>query len=116
MNTIEGEIRGGHFLSGEFDLPLPGRAEGRVVLGIRPEHVVFHRTPQPGLVPFTLDVVELVQPDTLLFVKKGKPKPVSLVVRIMKDCSDLKPPDPVYLEFPREALHFFDITSGKRLP
>jgi ABC-type sugar transport system ATPase subunit len=116
MNTIEGQISGGVFRVGEFMLPLEGRGDGEIVLGIRPEHIVLQRQSQSGAIPFTLDVIELVQPDTLLFVKKGKKTPVSIVVRVLEDCSDLKPGDTVYLEFPDTALHLFDIASGERLP
>jgi ABC-type sugar transport system ATPase subunit len=116
MNTLEGEISAGYFRAGEFELPASERPEGKIVLGIRPEHIVLHRSPQSGFLPFTLDVVELVQPDTLLFVKKGEKDSVAMVVRVLEECSDLKPPDEVYLQFPEKSLHFFDITSGARLP
>jgi ABC-type sugar transport system ATPase subunit len=116
MNTIEGRIRSGLFRANALELPIPPRPAGKVVLGIRPEHSVLQREPHSDIIPFTLDVVELVQPDTLLFVKKGKSDPVSVVVRVMEDCSDLKPRETVHLKFPQPALHFFDIASGERLP
>ena len=115
MNTIEGKISDGLFRSKELDLPVSGRGDGRVVLGIRPEHIVLQRESQSDFIPFTLDVAELVQPDTLLFVKKGKNDPVSIVVRIMEDCSDLRPRDTIYLKFPEQAFHFFDLATGERL-
>lgn len=115
MNTIEGEIIGGYFRAGELELPLPERPDGKIVLGIRPERIALQRESQNNFIPFTIDVVELVQPDTLLFIKKGKKDPVSFVVRVMEDFSDLKPRDPIHLKFPEQALHFFDITSGERL-
>jgi ABC-type sugar transport system ATPase subunit len=116
MNTIEGKISNGLFRANELELPISQRPTGNVVLGIRPEHIVLQREPHSDFIPFTLDVVELVQPDTLLFVKKGKSDPVSVVVRVMEDCSDLKPRETVHLKFPQQALHFFDIASGERLP
>ncbi len=115
MNTIEGKISDGLFRSRELDLPVSGKGDGNVVLGIRPEHIVLQRESQRDFIPFTLDVVESVQPDTLLFVKRGKDDPVSIVVRIMEDCSDLRPRDTIYLKFPQQALHFFELTSGERL-
>jgi len=45
-------------------------------------------------------------------LKSGKN---SLVVRVAEDCSDLLPGDTVHLEFPPDALHFFEPTTGKRL-
>jgi ABC-type sugar transport system ATPase subunit len=115
MNTIEGKISDGLFRSKELDLPVSGRSDGKVVLGIRPEHIVLQRQSQSDFIPFTLDVVELVQPDTLLFAKKGKNDPVSIVVRIMEDCSDLRSRDTVYLKFPQQSMHFFDLATGERL-
>ena len=115
MNTIEGKIRDGIFRAEEFDLPVLIKIDKNVVLGIRPEHIILQRQPQNGFIPFTLDVVELVQPDTLLFVKKGDSDPVSVVVRTMEDCSDLRPRDTIYLKFPEQALHFFDLATGERL-
>jgi ABC-type sugar transport system ATPase subunit len=115
MNTIEGQISNGCFIANELELPVPRIAAGKVVLGIRPEHIVLRREPHGDHIPFALDVVELVQPDTLLFVKKGDNDPVFVVVRVMEDCSDLKPRDTVWLKFPQQALHFFDIASGERL-
>ena len=116
MNTIEGEISNGGFQSDLLELPISGRIAGKVVLGIRPEHIVLQREPHSDFIPFTLDVVELVQPDTLLFVKREKRNPASIVVRVMEDCSDLKPRDTIYLNFPQSNLHFFDIATGERLP
>jgi len=116
MNTIEGNISKGLFRTNELELPISPRPAGKAVLGIRPEHIVLQRESHGDFIPFTLDVVELVQPDTLLFVKKGLSNPVSIVVRVMEDCSDLKPRETVYLKFPQQALHFFDIASGDRLP
>ena len=116
MNTIEGEISNGTFNSDPLELPIADRAAGQVVLGIRPEHIVLQRQPQSDFIPFTLDVMELVQPDTLLFAKKRKGDPVSVVVRVVEDCSDLRSRDTIYLKFPPDNIHFFDIETGKRLP
>jgi ABC-type sugar transport system ATPase subunit len=116
MNTIEGEISDGRFRAKELELPVSGKGDQKVVLGIRPEHIILQRQPQSDFIPFILDVVELVQPDTLLFAKKGVSDSVSVVVRIMEDCSDLRPRDTIYLKFPEQALHFFDPGSGERLP
>jgi ABC-type sugar transport system ATPase subunit len=115
MNTIEGKISNGYFIAGELELPVAKQHEGKIVLGIRPEHIILQRQAQNGFIPFTLDVVELVQPDTLLFVKTGGNDPVTMVVRVMEDCSDLKPHDIVHLKFPDRFIHFFDISSGERL-
>lgn len=115
MNTLEGRLIDGVFHTGDVRIAAAGlmKTDRKVVLGIRPERIVLHRQAGPDRVPFTLDVAELVEPDTLLFVKSAR---TSLVVRVDEDCSDLAPGDMVYLEFPPETLHLFDLAGGKRLP
>jgi ABC-type sugar transport system ATPase subunit len=111
MNTIDGVVEQGVFRAGAFVLPVAGRADGPVVLGIRPEAMVLREQPTETSIAFELDVVELVEPDTLLFVKKGD---VSLVARIMRDVGDRGDGATVHLELPAEQLHFFAATTGER--
>ena len=85
MNTVDGVVEQGVFRAGSFALPVEGRADGPVVLGIRPEALVLREQPTEHSIAFELDVVELVEPDTLLFVKKGE---VSMVARIMRDVGE----------------------------
>ncbi len=113
MNTLEGRVEGGVFRIEGFSLPVPGRDEGPVVLGIRPEHIVPHNTAREGAVPCRLDVLELVEPDVLLFVACGGQP---LVVRTKADSTELARGVELYLEMPAERLHFFDIETGLRRP
>lgn len=113
MNTIEGRVSGGVFRADAFALPVSGRPDGPVVLGIRPEQLALADEGAPDALGFRLDVIERVEPDTLLFVERGA---VSLVARVMKELEGLKPGAEVALGFPSEALHFFDAESGARLP
>ncbi|HSA79771.1 MAG TPA: hypothetical protein VLE23_03045, partial [Geminicoccaceae bacterium] len=62
---------------------------------------------------FELDVVELVEPDSLLFVKKGN---VALVARVMRDMGERGAGAVVHLELPPRHRHFFSATTGERLP
>jgi ABC-type sugar transport system ATPase subunit len=112
MNTVDGVVAHGVFRAGAFALPVAGRADGPVVLGIRPEAVVLRDQPTESSIPFDLDVVELVEPDTLLFVKKGN---VSMVARIMRDVGERGDGATVHLELPPEQLHFFAGATGERL-
>jgi len=114
MNTLEGRLLEGVFHTDDTEIAAPGLLETdrAVVLGIRPERIVLHRAAGAGRVPFILDVAELVEPDTLLFVKSNG---TSLVARATEDCSDIAPGDSVYLEFPPDALHLFDQSTGRRL-
>jgi ABC-type sugar transport system ATPase subunit len=112
MNTVDGVVERGVFRAGAFELPVAGRADGPVVLGIRPEALVLREQPTDHSIAFELDVVELVEPDTLLFVKKGD---VSMVARIMREVGDLGAGATVHLEPPPQHLHFFAATTGERL-
>ena len=112
MNTVDGVVEQGVFYAGAFSLPVVGRSDGPVVLGIRPEALVLREQPTEHSIAFELDVVELVEPDTLLFVKKGD---VSLVARIMREVGDRGRGATVHLELPAEQLHFFAATTGERL-
>ena len=113
MNTLDGAVSAGMFRAGAFELSVTGRPEGEVTLGIRPEQIILRREPGPATVPFRLDVIEVVEPDTLLFARKGD---VALAVRVMQDVADLEPGSEVHLEFPEVARHFFDRRDGARLP
>ncbi len=112
MNTLDGRIEGGVFRADGFELPLPGRADGPVVLGIRPEHIELHRGPERGAVPFRLDVLELVEPDMLLFVTHGGQ---SLIVRTKAAEADWAQGAELHLAFPEGRLHLFDPETGERL-
>ncbi len=114
MNVIEGGIAGGVFRADGLELTLPGRADRKVGLGIRPEHVLLHTRPREGAQAFRLEVKELVEPDVLLFVSSGT---LSLVVRTKADVAELDALEPgteVYLELPAERLHLFDAETGLR--
>jgi sn-glycerol 3-phosphate transport system ATP-binding protein len=118
MNTFDGGVDDGAFKAGAstaggIALPLPGRPDGPAVLGIRPEHILLNNVAGPDTLPFRLEVLELVEPDMLVFVTSGS---VSLVVRAKAEAAELAPGDEVHLAFPAERLHLFDPESGARLP
>lgn len=112
MNTIEGEIRNGTFRSGELEIPAAGRPEGPIVLGARPEQLVLSSPNTEGVGHFSVDVVERVEPDTLIFLKNGS---IEIVVRAFQEVEDLEPGTQVGVTFPDEALHFFDLETGQRV-
>ncbi len=113
MNTIEGEIRNGVFRAGSLSIPAAGRPEGPIVLGARPEQLVLTdgQGAETGL--FSVDVVEQVEPDTLIFLKNGG---IEIVVRALREVEDLAPGTRVRVTFPDDALHFFDRETGRRIP
>ena len=113
MNTVEGRTMNGLFKAEGFELPVPGRPDGPVVFGIRPEHIVVRDGASDGSLAFELDVVELIEPDTLLFVRRDG---VPLVARSRDDFAELSRGATLHLSFPEAQRHFFDAESGARLP
>jgi ABC-type sugar transport system ATPase subunit len=127
MNTIPGEISGGVFRAGELAVrrgPQSGRADGPVVLGIRPEDIGVEDAagpdaagpdaagPDAAVVEMTLDVIEAIEPDTLLVLVRGG---VSLTARVLRRSANLRPGEAVRVSLPRAALRFFDPEDGRRL-
>jgi len=113
MNTIEGEVRDGVFRAGPLSVPAAGRSEGPVVLGVRPEQLVLSNSPGTGGGSFTVDVVEQVEPDTLIFLKS---EGIEIVVRALREVEELTPGAKVHVGFSEEALHFFQRLTGERIP
>jgi ABC-type sugar transport system ATPase subunit len=113
MNTIEGEVRDGVFRAGSLRIAAPGRGDGSIVLGVRPEDLVLSDGRGGDAGSFSVDVVEQVEPDTLIFLKNGG---AEIVVRALRGAEELTPGDRVEVTFPEEALHFFDRESGRRIP
>ncbi len=113
MNTFDGTVRGGVFHADGFTCPLPGRPDGPVVLGIRPEQIQIVDASAGDSARFAVDVVEAVEPDVPIFARSQASK---LIVRTASDDRAFKPGQPLHLRFPANALHVFDATSGARLP
>jgi len=113
MNTLEGRVENEKFLCDDLRLPAPGQGDGPSVLGIRPEHIVLAPGAGTDAVPFRLDVLELIEPDMLLFVTRNG---LALTVRGKADAADLTRGAELHLEFPPERLHYFDPASGRRRP
>ncbi len=113
MNTLEGEIRGGVFRAGPLAVPAAGRPDGPVVLGARPEELAVGDAHGPGAGLLTVDVVEQVEPDTLVFLRNGD---IEIVVRALREVEDLAPGVQIQVRFPEDGLHFFDRATGERIP
>lgn len=111
MNIIDGEIFGGVFRAGGFEVPVRDQPDGPVAMGIRPEQVVVSENPTEETIDFELDVMELVEPDTLLFVQKFE---VVMIVRVMRDMGQIERGSTIHLSLPHEHRHFFQMSDGKR--
>ncbi|MBX3567469.1 MAG: sn-glycerol-3-phosphate ABC transporter ATP-binding protein UgpC [Rhizobiaceae bacterium] len=110
MNFIEGEIENGWFLTADgIALPTPpGAAAGKVVYGIRPEHLV----PDPAGVPVDVTVVEPTGPETDVFGKLGRQP----IVAAMREGPPVAAGEKLRLTARVERVHLFDAATGRRLP
>ncbi|TRC96518.1 ABC transporter ATP-binding protein [Mesorhizobium sp. WSM4303] len=113
MNTFDGDVRNGVFHANGFSCPLPGKPDGPIVLGIRPEQIQLVDASAGDAIRFAIDVVEPVEPDVLIFAKS---EANALIVRTVNDDRAYDPGQPLHLRFPPAALHVFDAMSGARLP
>ncbi|MBM2715543.1 ABC transporter ATP-binding protein [Mesorhizobium caraganae] len=113
MNTFDGDVRGGVFHASGFSCPLPGKPDGPIVLGIRPEQIQLVDASAGDAIQFAVDVVEPVEPDVLIFAKS---EANALIVRTVNDDRAYDPGQKLHLRFPPAALHTFDAVSGARLP
>jgi ABC-type sugar transport system ATPase subunit len=112
MNTFEGRVDGGIFTAGDIVCAAPGIPDGPAVLGIRPEQVEIVDSSAADAIRFEVDVMELVEPDVLVFARSGAS---SVIVRTPNDDRDFAHGEPLFLRFPTAALHAFDAVTGSRL-
>ena len=113
MNTFDGVVHRGVFGTERFSLPTPHLAEGPVTIGIRPEQVEIVDASAEDALSFVVDVVELVEPDILIFVRVADR---NLIVRTPNQGRLPDHGAAIHLRFPRAALHAFDAITGERLP
>jgi sn-glycerol 3-phosphate transport system ATP-binding protein len=113
MNTFDGAVSGGVFSVPGFSCPTPGVPDGPVTLGIRPEQVQVVDSSAPDALVFEVDVVELVEPDVLVFARAGQS---GIIVRTANQDGGFDHGAPLHVRFPATALHAFDARTGQRLP
>jgi len=117
MNFIPGTIEHNeniHFYADDnFKLQLNNDVEslkeGKVKLGIRPEHLELSQT--PALLKATVEVIETMGSEIYLYLKSGK---LNLVLR-QSSIDNIKPGDEVQLHFNQEHIRIFDAESGLTL-
>jgi sn-glycerol 3-phosphate transport system ATP-binding protein len=120
MNFLDGILgRGGEFDCG--DLHLLGACTGpaalsaggsAIVLGIRPEHICL-AMPETADAVLTVELVELLGADTIIHGRLGSEGPV-LLVRL-DGIASLRLGSDLPIALPRDRVHLFDRTSGKRV-
>ncbi len=116
MNFIEGRVDGSarQFVGQDFALPLNTaqlerlKAQERVTLGLRPEHLRVTDVKQVGSLPATVHVSEAMGNETFVFLRLGGAK---LIARAEADFhADMETRVGVQLETNR--AHFFHADSG----
>ena len=112
MNTFQGRVDAGVFRAGDVACGAPCVPDGPAVLGIRPEQVEIVDASADDAIRFEVDVVELVEPDVLVFARSGAS---GITVRTPNDDRDFAHGEPIVLRFPTAALHAFDTLTGARL-
>jgi ABC-type sugar transport system ATPase subunit len=115
MNFVQGEVAptvdGAVFAADSFRIPLPSAngVGGRVLLGLRPEHV---RVDAEGPVELAVEVVESLGAQTFAYGSAGPG--VTLVAGVDPSLRP-QPGDLLRLSVAPENLHFFDPESGSRI-
>ena len=107
MNMLETEARGGVADLGGVSVPVPAQDGERLVIGVRPEHLVLSDS---GL-PAEIAVIEPTGSEMHVILRAGGREMVALV----RERVELKPGQRVHLGVAEGMAHVFDAASGERL-
>jgi len=118
MNFLKGKIQGTTFVSEDTVIEVPKeklseldrlgyREKSEVILGIRPEHVKEGE----GSVQASIDLVELIGSESIIFASIGDKKLVSKT----GVNTDLRIGDKVNFSFNMQMCHFFDVNTENRI-
>jgi len=110
MTVWRGRREGAEWACRGARLPLPPglRIDGEVDVGIRPEHVEVSLDPLDGGWPATRTVEEPLGSKVLITLRVGDEHARALV-------EPRAWPEALWMRWPREHLHWFDVASGARL-
>jgi ABC-type sugar transport system ATPase subunit len=131
MNLLRGEIAGGELHAGDLALPVPGLADGCVVLGFRPEALLPARQ-AAGLPPIEMavDLVEELGNETLVYgevagevaeveIDAALPAPLpgsrARICARLQGFTDVRRGDTLPLGLRLDRAHIFDVESGAAL-
>ena len=108
MNFFPAEVAAGKIRAAGLELPAPARArEGKIFVGIRPEHI---RVPGPHLTG-VVEVVEPIGHQAIVHVRVGE----TLLVAAL-DAHDMpRAGERITLGVDIEAMHLFDAATEQRL-
>jgi multiple sugar transport system ATP-binding protein len=106
MNLLKAEMSDGKVRIADQLFPGP-RGDGKVRLGVRPEHLILS---QDGL-PMQVQVVEPTGAETMVFLKfEGQP-----ITAVFRERHAFSPGQTIHLKPDPEHLHVFDAQTGARL-
>ncbi len=113
MNLIDGEANGTKFTAGgeTLDLPVPAPRNGRLILGVRPEHADI-APENPAGWQLKVEVVEMLGAERLVY---GRLCGQQFIVRMEETLPPPRVGDTVTLAETPEHLHWFDASTGKRI-
>ncbi len=111
MNLITGEARDSTFAVGDMQLELPAPAprDGRLILGIRPEHV---RVDQSGRNPLAVEFIEVLGAERLVHGHLGDH---DFVMRTDTMQVPLLSGTQVHISWSAEKMHWFDPDTSRRV-
>jgi len=99
----------------KFVPALKSAKPGRMLLGIRPEHVacepeIVRRMPDP--ISAAIDIVEHMGSDTFLYLKLGEQ---TVIARIGENDTQFEPGGKLNMAFRMEKSHFFNAETGDNI-
>ena len=111
MNLIEGEAHGDRLQVGALGLPLPAPAprDGRLLIGVRPEHA---RLVAQGGWPMRVEMLEMLGAERLVHGHVGDS---AFTLRIDATLPPPRAGETVQLAVNAEHLHGFDVATGRRV-
>jgi multiple sugar transport system ATP-binding protein len=109
MSIVDAALSGGRLAIRDTSVgAVPaGRADGRVLLGIRPENIVL----DPAGHPARVQVVEPTGPETFVVLEAFGVE----LLATLRDQPIPEPGDTLQIAFQPEKLHVFDPASGRRV-
>jgi sn-glycerol 3-phosphate transport system ATP-binding protein len=113
MNLLDGQAAGNGFAVNGDVLPLttPAPRDGKLILGLRPEHATLHEAAAGGW-PFRIELVEMLGAERLVH---GRVAGVLLSVRRDAALPSPMAGDTVSLGFDPGTLHWFDAETRQRV-
>ncbi len=110
VNLLEARISGSNVVdAGNFKVPVKTHSQtGEVVIGIRPEDITVHKSPNDHAVEFQAYSVLPSGAETTIVARKGD---VELTIREM-GVSRIQMDQKVWLSFEEEAINLYDKETG----